>query len=191
MRRPLVTMLTLFFGVVLGLLTAKAALDGELGFSRLTYGPWVGNPRLGGVNADPYTKARLIRSGELPLGGGEGITFIAEQTSDGQSLSTACTYAIEGEMAAARYWTLTATTREGAPFQNPSRRYGFTSSEILREPGGSVRIALSALPQAGNWLPLSGAAPLRLTLRLYDTPLANEAAGVEPAWPAIRRLSCP
>lgn len=191
MRRPLTVMVTIFCGVLLGLIAARAALDLEVGFNRLRYGPWIGSSRLGGINADPYTKAALVRSGELPLGGGEGLTFFAERDSAGRQLSSQCSYRIEGEMPPSRYWTITASSKDGQLLENPARRHGFTSSEIVRSNDGRIIITASATPQAGNWLPLSGNQPLRLTLRLYDTPLANETGGVVPAWPNIDRRHCP
>lgn len=183
-------MVTIFFGVFIGLLFALAALDIEIGFNRLEFGPWTGSPRRGGVLADPYTKAALARSGELPVGGGEGLTFVADRDSTGQTLSPSCTYVIEGHMPPARYWTLTASTKDGSLFRNPARRYGYTSSEVLRASDGRVRLIASPLSQSGNWLPLVAQTSLRLTLRLYDTPLANETGGVAPVWPAILRGQC-
>lgn len=191
MRRPLTIMVTMFCGVMLGLLMAQVALDTGLGFNKLRFGPWTGNPRLGGIYADPYSKAILVRSGELPLGGGEGLTLVAERDSDGRALSTLCTYAIAGDVPPARFWTLTASTSDGRLIDNPSRRFGFTSSEIVRSADGKINLFASPVAQAGNWIPLAGAEPLRLTLRLYDTPLANESGGVQAVWPAITRQQCP
>ena len=191
LHRPLSIMVSMFCGVMLGLLLAQAALDREFGFNQLRFGPWVGNARLGGIFADPYSKAMLARSGELPLGGGEGLTLVAERDSAGHALSSRCTYVIAGDLPPARYWTLTVSSHDGSLLDNPSRRFGFTSSEIVRGADGKINLVASSLPRAGNWIPLAGAQPLRLTLRLYDTPLANESGGVQPLWPAITRLQCP
>jgi len=191
LRRPLTIMVSMFCGVLLGLLLTQAALDRELGFNKLRFGPWIGNPRLGGIFADPYSKAMLARSGELPLGGGEGLTLVAERDSAGNALSAHCTYTIAGDVPPARYWTLAVSYRDGRLIDNPSQRFGFTSSEIVRGADGKINLVASSLPRAGNWIPLAGAEPLRLTLRLYDTPLANESGGVQPIWPVITRLQCP
>lgn len=190
MRRPLTFMVTVLAGVLLGLLLAQVSLDIGLGFNRLEFGPWSGDPRFGGINADPYSKAALIRSGELPLGGGEGITLIAERDSQGRPLNSDCTYEVDGTMPPARFWTITATRTDGTLFDNPAKRHGFTSGEVMRSDNGAVSLSVSPDPQAGNWLPVARNTRLRLTLRLYDTPLANAASGFAPAWPVIRARGC-
>ena len=183
-------MVIIFCGALLGLLMAQASLDSEFGFNRIKLGPWIGNARRGGVAADPYTRAALVRSGELPLGGGEGLTFVADADSTGKNLDPNCTYIIKGETPPARFWTVTASTKDGLLLANPANRFGYTSSEVTRAADGSFQLMVSRLPFPGQWLPVSAAPSLRLTLRLYDTPLANETGGIVPVWPDIVQVRC-
>ena len=71
-------------------------------------------------------------------------------------------------------------------------REGFTSTEVLRERDGSFVIALAPDVQPGNWLPSPRASgPLRLALRLYDTPVAASVGNLDrEALPAIARIGC-
>ncbi|TXM83501.1 DUF1214 domain-containing protein, partial [Methylobacterium sp. WL116] len=81
----------------------------------------------------------------------------------------------------------------GAP--EPGRqpvREGFTATEILREADGRFAILLGPEVEPGNWLPSPRASgPIRLALRLYDTPVAASAGTLDrDAVPAITRTGC-
>mgnify|MGYP002653626004 CR=1 FL=1 len=71
-------------------------------------------------------------------------------------------------------------------------REGFTATEILRETDGQFVITLSPEVQPGNWLPMPRPrGPVRLALRLYDTPVAASAGSLDrSAVPAITRTGC-
>ena len=92
----------------------------------------------------------LARTGEVPLGAGEGISFTAEVDSTGAPLSGACTYRIVGQTPAARLWTLTAYDGAGRLMANAARRPGFHSREIVRNADGSFEITISPEVAAGQ-----------------------------------------
>ena len=50
-------------------------------FGAVTAGAWTAWPTAGSADADPYSLATLARTGEVPLGAGEGIAFTAEDDS--------------------------------------------------------------------------------------------------------------
>jgi len=51
--------------------------------------------------------------------------------------------------------------------------------------------AAAALVHAGNWLPIGHVQVFALALRLYDTPLAASAGGIEKSSvPTIEREGC-
>jgi hypothetical protein len=190
MRSVFSLILATLFGIVVGLGAALVALEAEIGFYRVSAGPWTGSPRAGGVAADPYTRALLVRTGELPVGGGEGVTFIARRDDDGRLLSPACVYRVVGEGPPTRWWTLTVYTAEGRLIDNAAGRHGFTSSEVTRSPSGGFDVAVGRRVQPGDWLPVEGEGPFKLVMRLYDTPLATQGALAAPTMPAIRREGC-
>jgi hypothetical protein len=77
------------------------------------------------------------------------------------------------------------------PVENAAGRYGFRSSEILREDDGGFSIFVSALAHGGNWLPIGHVKDFALVLRLYDTPLAASAGGIDKtSAPTIVREGC-
>ncbi|GJD28869.1 hypothetical protein PMNALOAF_0101 [Methylobacterium adhaesivum] len=183
---------TLALGAGIGLATADYATRGGYPFGGVTVGAWTAWPRTGSVGADPYARAVNARRSEIPLAVGEGMLLTAAQDDAGQGLDAACTYAIAGITPPARAWTVTIAGRGPRDPAHPSLREGFTSTEILREPDGRFVITLSPEVQPGNWLPMPRASgPVRLALRLYDTPVAASAGTLDrAALPAITRTGC-
>ena len=178
-------------GLGLGLWSAAASLNNGGFFDVTRIGVWRVSPRAGTPEADPYTRASLERSGEIPLALGEGLQFIARSDDQGSALSAACVYQVGVKTPPARYWTLSAVDRKGFPIENPAERYGFRSSEILREANGDFHIAVAATVQPGNWLPVGGEGSFQLVLRLYDSPVSATAGGIDKAaMPGVRRESC-
>jgi len=178
-------------GWAVGMFTAWAALEANIGFNAVHVGPWVGNARVGGTQADPYTRAELARTGELPVGGGEGITFTASVDSEGRALDARCVYRVAGEPPPARWWTLTAYGPDGSLIDTPLQRNGFTSREVMRGAQGTFSIVVSHRARPGDWLPVGPSGRFILVMRLYDTPLSSANSIVEPVLPDITRERCP
>jgi hypothetical protein len=189
---PILTLIAALLAGLLGgtALTAYVARDGIV-FDRRSIGPWTIAPRTGSEAIDPYARARMLVSGELPLANGEGFTLIAERDSEGRPLTGRCAYRLSGAIPTARFWTLTLTTPDGRLIPNPVQRSGFTSGEIIRFAGEPLAIEVSARPLPGNWLPAPENARFLLALRLYETPLSATATVLEPRHvPALERGAC-
>lgn len=189
-------LLTILAAILVGLiggtaLTALVARDGIV-FDRRTIGGWVIAPRIGSELIDPYARARMLVSGELPLANGEGFGLTAERDHQGRALDGRCTYRLSGAMPAARFWTLTLTTPDGRPIITPIGRTGFTSGEIIRQGNGSFSVEIGPHPLAGNWLPSPESGAYILTLRFYETPLSATATALEPRMlPELQQEGCP
>jgi hypothetical protein len=191
MRVYLISVAFALAALTLGLLTTQAALTGALPVSVDRLGPWRAPARGGAAEDDPYAHARVERSGEIPLGLGEGLRLLAEVDSDGRQLDAACVYRVGPHAPPARYWTLEAVDPEGLPLDNAAQRYALRSSEILREPDGGFWVWASARAHAGDWLPTGGAGRFALALRLYDPALTGLAARADStAVPRIERVRC-
>ncbi len=179
-------------GLVIGLTASAFALSHLSPFDQARLGAWSIEAHAGSIEADPYTRARLAKSGEIPLAIGEGLQLIARDDDDGRPLDARCVYQIGPRAPAARYWTLSLMDPQGFPVANPADRYGFRSSEILRAGSGDFVITAAAEVQPGNWLPIGAPGPFALALRLYDSPLGATAAAIDPATvPRIKRVGCP
>jgi hypothetical protein len=183
------------FVVVLGTLAGLAltfwSLEHGLGFGAVKAGPWLGWPKAGSPDIDPYARAVLARSGSIPLGTGEGVSFVARTDSAGAPLDPRCDYVLKGPMPPARYWTLTIFSPSGALIENPAKRYGFTSSEVLRASDSPLEITLAPTARPGNWLPTAPNASYVVALQLYDSVLSATAAALDGSvMPKLDKVSC-
>lgn len=178
-------------GLALGFVVSRYALSRMSPFDRVRLGAWELEADAGSMEAGPYIRARLARTGEIPLALGEGLQWIARADDDGRPLEARCVYEVGPQTPSARYWTLSVVDPNGFPIANPADRYGFRSSEILRSGDGRFTIAVSAKPQPGNWLPVGATGAFALALRLYDAPMGATPAAIEPASaPRVTRIGC-
>jgi hypothetical protein len=178
-------------GLALGLWTTRAALTGALPVADDNLGQWRLDARAGAADADPYARARVERSGEIPLGLGEGVRLMTRVDSQGRALNASCVYKIGPQAPTARYWTLEALDESGFPLENADGRYVLRSTEILRTADGGFSIFVSSGPHAGNWLPVAQSGRFGLALRLYDPALGDTAVGFERATaPDVVRERC-
>lgn len=181
----------LTIALLLGLGSVHWALRGTYPLGGVHIGAWTTWPTAGAESADPYARAVMARTGEIPLALGEGLAFLAQTDGTNQPLDTACTYRIGSVTPQARYWTLMAYDPSGRPVRTPLGRAGFTSAEVVRDMKGLFEVVLSRQAQPGNWLQLPTGGRFGLVLRLYDTTVAAGAASIDPkALPLIERISC-
>ena len=192
MRLLLGFVLTLAVAALVGLGTTWLALSRSTAFGSITIGAWTAWPRTGTRDVDPYARATIARSGELPVGSGDGVAFLARADDNGRSLDGRCDVLVSGSTPQARFWTLTLYDPEGRLVANSIERQGFTSQEIVRRSDGSFEIVIAPRARPGNWLPTGGVDSYILILRLYDSPIgvATRAAREAPM-PAISVRSCP
>jgi hypothetical protein len=163
-----------------------------LSFDALKIGPWTAWPKTGTAEIDPYARASVARTGELPIGSGDGVAFVATHDDKGRLLDGRCDVTVSGITPAARFWTLTLYDPQGNLVSNSLQRYGFTSQEIVRSADGAFEIRVAARSRAGNWLPTGGLDRYLLMVRLYDTPVGVSTRSQKDApMPAITTVSCP
>ena len=178
-------------GLGLGLVATALTLDREWDPGRQTIGAWSREGPVDTAASDPYRRALLAETGQVPLALNEGVLFQAQRDDSGFRLLRSCTYRLAGPMSKARFWTLTAIDENERVIDNAAHRFGFTSSDVLRDLSGSFSLVLGPEARAGNWLPTPGRGPLTLDLRLYDTPLSDREGGTAAVvMPSIERQSC-
>jgi hypothetical protein len=177
-------------GIALGLAVTFVTLERGFGFGAVRAGPWTAWPRVGASDIDPYARAVLSRTGEIPLATAQGIAFYARSDDGGVPLSGSCDYVLSGAVPAARYWTLTLTDPNGRLVENGAHRYAFTSAEILRRADNSFSIAVAPGARPGNWLPSEPGQRFVLVLKLYDAIASASPSGLAGATPTITRGRC-
>jgi hypothetical protein len=186
------TLFVLIVAAAVGLGATYFALTRGTTFGGLTVGAWTAQAKTGTIDADPYARASIARSGRLALALGDGLTFIAKRDDNGRPFDGRCDVVLSGLTPAARFWTLTLYNTRGELVANAVHRYGFTSEEIVRRPDGSFTIVVAPRANPGNWLPTGGIEHYILALRFYDTSVGVATKeGREIPMPAIKTGSCP
>lgn len=156
----------------------------------ITLGPWQAWPNAGTVDVDPYSRARLARTGEIPLGSGEGLTLLARTDDLGAPLTSRCNYRIAGQTPPARLWTLAVEDVNGRVIVDRDELGALASDVLLRTREGGFEIALSSDPKAGNWISTDDASRFRVVIRLYDTTVRTVTALTTLTMPRILRERC-
>ena len=146
-------------------------------------GPGPRWPKNGTPGIDPYARAMVARTGELPVGSGDGVAFYARTTMPARLLDGRCD--VLSERRSRRRpgsGPSPCTIREGSLVANSLQRQGFTSQEIIRSADGSFEVTVGPRARPGNWLPTggvesyrSGAAALRYADRDGDAHRARRA----------------
>ncbi len=183
--------LTVLVGIALGFLITTRMLNRGIGLDTAQAGPWIGQPKAGTMDIDPYANAVIARNAELPLGSAEGLSFVARTDSQGAALRPECDYTVSGSVPPTRYWTLTLVSPKGFLVDNKAGRFGFTSAEVVRAADGTFTIVVARAARPGNWLPVGETKAYALMLRLYDTLLDFGTTKVGGgALPKIERGGC-
>jgi len=190
-RLLLGSLLAFVFAAAIGLGTTWLALNEGIAYGGVTLGAWTAWPKSGTPGIDPYSRAILARSGELPVGSGDGVTFLARADDNGRPLDGRCNVALSGITPQARFWTLTLYDPDGKLVANSVHRFGFTSQEVVRGANGAFEITIGPRARPGNWLPTGGVERYVLALRLYDTPVGLATrAGRDVSMPSISVRGC-
>jgi hypothetical protein len=189
-QSTLVLLLGTFLSLAAGLWSAWLAVRSPAPIDVIALGTWQAWPNAGTEDVDPYSRARLARTGEIPLGSGEGLMLLAQTDESGVGLTSGCDYRIVGQTPPARLWTVALEDASGRIVPERSGVAALGSDVLLREPDGSVEIALSPTPQAGNWISTKAADRFRVVVRLYDTTARTGTALTTLAMPRILRDGC-
>ena len=150
MRLIFITLLALILATVVGLGATWVTATRGTNLGTLTIGAWTARPKTGTSDVDPYSRASIARSGELPVGTGDGVAFSATSDDRKRPLDGRCDVVVSGVTPAARFWTLTLYDQKGRLVANSLQRYGFTSEEIIRGADGIFEIRIASRSRAGN-----------------------------------------
>jgi len=179
--------------LVIGIGSAWYMVDNGAFFTTSSIGPWQTWSNEGRLDADPYTRARMARSGRLPVTGSTALYFTADADSEGGRLSAECDYEIAGRPINALWWSIAAYDGQGEFIRNKADRHSFNSKNITLLPDGSFRIRFAPKARPGNWLPSADADDPILMLRVFRPQNTAEAGSQDTRaeiLPSIRRLDC-
>jgi hypothetical protein len=191
LRAILTIVAVVIAGLALGGASAWYSIQRSYGIGAINVGPWTAFPFAGADEIDPYSVAKSVADGTVPLGVAEGVAFETVLDSQGLALTLSCDYRLEGTTPPARLWTLVGYDRDGNRLKAmPGGRAALYSNSTLRYLDGSFLVSISKLPKPGNWMSLEGASNFRLVLRLYDTPVSGNTELSELTMPTITRAGC-
>lgn len=190
MRFALALLTGIAAALALGTWTAWLTVRSPAPIDAITVGPWQAWPNAGTPEVDPYSHARLARTGEIPLGSGEGLALFASSDTRGRPLLARCDYSIHGQTPPARLWTMTIEHFDGSVADDANGAHAIGSDGILRTPDGSFNISVSERPQPGNWLSTERTSRFRIVVRLYDTTVRTVTALTTLTMPRIERRTC-
>jgi len=191
MRLLFGSFVTFLLAATIGLSTTWLTLTRGVAFGSLAIGAWTAWPKSGSQEIDPYAHATIARDGELPVGIGDGVAFVARTDDAGHEFDGRCSFTLSGMTPPARYWTVTLYNLQGGLVANAIDRHGFTSEEIVRSVDGRFTITVAPLARPGNWLPTGGIEHFLLVWRLYDTPIGVAATTMkEGPMPTVERRGC-
>jgi len=183
--------LGLFIGIALlgGIGTSWYMIEMGSSLTTVKVGPWVSWPAAGTVDADPYTRARMLRHGSLPISGNVARTFEARTDDTGQRLHSSCDYVVEGNAMHDGWWSLSIYDDQGRLIPNAAGRHSFNSSTIARSADGSFLVSLARDARPGNWLPTGGVGRLSLVLTLLEVASDFDQVA-ESVLPEVRKVAC-
>lgn len=180
--------------LVFGLGSAYYMIDDGFALVVRQTGPWQSWISAGSLAADPYTRAHIARSGQLPINSANGLTYFATTDDEGQTLSSYCDYEIVTQPLSAVWWTIAVFDSDGDLISNKAARHAFSSQNLTILPDGTQRITLAPEARPGYWLPAGDVGDLTLVLRIIK-PVAvkrsEDDTRVDASnLPRIRRLKC-
>jgi hypothetical protein len=191
MRLLFGSLFSLVVAAAIGLGATWMAVTQGTAYGGVTIGAWTAWPKVGTADIDPYARAMIARSGELPVGSGDGVAFYARSDDAGRTLDGRCNFVLSGITPQARYWTITLYDLGGRLVANSMQRHGFTSQEIIRRSDGSFDVTVGPRARPGNWLPTGAIERYVLILRLYDTPIGVATrTGRDAPMPSIAERGC-
>ncbi len=182
----------ILIAIVAGLGLTALSLSTGSGLAAKRFDGWKSWKNAGHMDADPYTRAYIAKTGQLPMPPQIAQTYYALYDNAHRRLHTSCTYRVEGPPVSAKWWTIAAYDHKGTVFKNELGRYSFNAASSMIKFDGSFRIYLSQTVQPENWLPVGDNGPFVLVYRLYRKQLseAQEKADGEVPLPLIKRVSC-
>jgi len=190
--RSIFNLLIIFLiGLGIGSSTAWYSIQKSHGIGAINIGQWSAWPFVGGSAVDPYTGAKVVADGSLPLGAAEGLAFEAVKDEDDALLRLECTYRLEGVTPPAKLWTLVAYNTDGSPVTpSPGGTSAKYSGNLMRFPDASFVINIGKNPVSGNWISTNGKGNFKLVMRLYDTPVTSTSGLIDPVMPKILQIGC-
>jgi hypothetical protein len=190
MNRASIIVLALMAAFATGTVSAAYAITHWLQMAGQRSGSWQRLSTMGQINPDPYTQAFEHMSTQLPIGSAEGHIYVASKDSGGLILNSACNYIIEGEIPAARLFTLRVETPDGQLIETKSPFQSAIHSDQMIFSSTRFTISASSTVKPDNWVTLPAVGRFNFVMTYYDVAVINDDTGNSTRLPDIIKGSC-
>lgn len=189
MRTFLKWLSALVLGVAIGLGSLWYMVFKATPPSYAVVGIWRTNLDAGSAANDAYSRLQIAVTSILALNRSETIYFEARTDAEGEPLTAACTYTLNGHAPDARWWSVTAYGPDDMLIQSQSQRYSASAASVETKADGTIDIALTPDGSGPNGI-ATGNAGFVLLLRLYNPSEAVAAAPDAAKLFTITKGSC-
>ncbi|WP_455478574.1 DUF1214 domain-containing protein [Bartonella sp. B10] len=184
-----ISFLISIFSILCGILSVDYMLNSFNNFGKFTIGEWSAYPQIGTTDADPYTKARTAKRGDISFGRTEVLIFQIWKDNNGHPLYSDCHYFLKGHIPEARLFTLYTADKSLKPHTASNEiPFELYTDNITYESDGSLHINISPTAKTGNWLATGSKKEFGLILTLYDTSITSATALKELTMPSIKHI---
>jgi hypothetical protein len=185
MARVSVKIFSVLCGVVGGWASALSFIDSVGSNPAGAAGTWRLWDLASGKASNPYARAHFLMEGRVPPAQSLFQVYTNSIDDDGSTLLSGCVYRISAKDLESRWWSLSVGPSNS---QEKDSSAAVTSDEVVRDPDGSLNVAMARYPVSGNWIrpAVEGALTLQLVVSNTD---GLQAAG-ELKLPSVKRVSC-
>ena len=185
MARVSVKIFSVLCGVVGGWASALSLIDSVGSNPAGAAGTWRMWDLAAGTASNPYGRAHFLIEGRVPPAQSLFQVYTNSLDDDGSTLLSGCVYKISAKDLESRWWSLSI-----GPLNNQDKdsSAAVTSDEVVRDPDGSLNVAMARYPVSGNWI--RPAVEGSLTLQLVVSNTDGLQAPGELKLPSVQRVSC-
>jgi hypothetical protein len=185
MARVSVKIFSVLCGVVGGWASALSLIDSVGSNPAGAAGTWRLWDLASGKASNPYARAHFLMEGRVPPAQSLFQVYTSSIDDDGNTLLSGCVYRISAKDLESRWWSLSVGPSNSLEKDSSA---AVTSDEVVRDPDGSLNVAMARYPVTGNWIrpAVEGALTLQLVVSNTD---GLQAAG-ELKLPSVKRVSC-
>lgn len=185
MARVSVKIFSVLCGVVGGWASALSFIDSVGSNAAGTAGTWRMWDLAAGTASNPYARAHFLMEGRVPPAQSLFQVYTNSLDDAGSTLLSGCVYRISANDLESRWWSLSVGPLNS---EDKDSSAAVTSDEVVRDPDGSLNVAMARYPVSGNWI--RPAVEGNLTLQLVVSNADGLQEPGELNLPSVKRVSC-
>ena len=185
MARVSVKIFSVLCGVVGGWASALSFIDSVGSMPAGAAGNWRMWDLASGTASNPYARAHFLIEGRVPPAQSLFQVYTNSLDDDGSTLLSGCVYRISANDLESRWWSLSVGPVNS---EDKDSSAAVTSDEVVRDPDGTLSVAMARHPVSGNWI--RPAVEGNLTLQFVVSNAGGLQEPGELNLPSVKRVSC-